>query len=579
MIQETKSTLKNLLKSKRGQEITGSEAVLLALLEEQVEVMFGYPGGAIMPVYDALYGYSNHLRHILVRHEQGASHAAEGYSHVTGKVGVCLVTSGPGATNIITGLADAMIDSVPMVCISGQVTSPLLGTDAFQETDVVGISMPVTKWNYQITSPDEVPEIMAKAFYLARTGRPGPVLVDITKDAQFGKLTWDYKKCTKLRSYFPYPKVNDEHIKEAAKLINEAKNPLILAGHGILISDAENELVKLAEKADIPVASTLLGLSGFPSRHPLYAGMLGMHGNYAPNIKTNECDLLIALGMRFDDRITGDLKSYAKQAKILHFEIDHAEVNKNVPTTLAVVADVRDALSMLLPLVKKRTNPEWLKTFKKYNEEEDAKVIQPAIHPQSEEIKMDEVVHIVSEKTGGESIIVTDVGQHQMVAARNYKFKHTKSWVSSGGLGTMGFGLPAAMGSKVGKPDREVILFVGDGGFQMTFQELATLVQSEIHVKIVLLNNRFLGMVRQWQDMFFEKRYSFTEMKNPDFVALAKAFGINSKKVDKREALEGALDEMLASKESFLLEVMVEKEHNVFPMIPVGESVSNIRLE
>ena len=560
-------------------QVSGAEAMMLSLIEEGVDIIFGYPGGAIMPVYDALYDYKDKIRHILVRHEQGAAHAAEGFAKVSGRVGVCLVTSGPGSTNMITGLADAMIDSMPMVCISGQVGSPLLGSDAFQETDVMGISMPVTKWNYQITSAEEIPEVMAKAFYLANTGRPGPVMIDITKDAQFGTLDFKYEKCTKLRSYFPYPKVKKEDIKAAAILINNSKKPLLLAGHGILISDAQNELEKLVTKAEIPVASTLLGLSAFPSRHPLYVGLLGMHGNYGPNVKTNECDVLIAVGMRFDDRITGNLNTYAKQATIIHVEIDPAEINKNVEIDVAVNADAKDALDALLPLIKNNEHTEWLESFKKYEQEEYEKVIKKNINPASGQIKMDEVVHMISEKTKGGAIVVTDVGQNQMVTARNYKFTKSNSWVTSGGLGTMGFGLPAANGAKIAMPDREVIAFIGDGGFQMTMQELGTIAQSKIAVKIVLLNNSFLGMVRQWQDMFFEKRYSFTEMDNPDFVALAGAFGIPGRRVTNREELKDAVDEMLASKEAFLLEVVVGKEDNVFPMIPVGESVSNVRLE
>ncbi len=560
-------------------QVSGAEAMMLSLIEEGVDIIFGYPGGAIMPVYDALYDYRDKIRHILVRHEQGAAHAAEGFAKVSGRVGVCLVTSGPGTTNMITGLADAMVDSMPMVCISGQVGSPLLGSDAFQETDVMGISMPITKWNCQITSAEEIPEVMAKAFYIANTGRPGPVMIDITKDAQFGTLDFKYEKCTKLRSYFPYPKVKKEDIEAAAILINNSKKPLLLAGHGILISDAQNELEKLVTKAEIPVASTLLGLSAFPSRHPLYVGMLGMHGNYGPNVKTNECDVLIAVGMRFDDRITGNLNTYAKQATIIHIEIDPAEINKNVEIDVAVNTDAKDALDALLPLIKNNKHTEWLESFKKYEQEEYEKVIKKNINPVTGQIKMDEVVHMISEKTKGGAIVVTDVGQNQMVAARNYKFTEPNSWVTSGGLGTMGFGLPAANGAKIAKPEREVIVFIGDGGFQMTMQELGTIAQSKIAVKIVLLNNSFLGMVRQWQDMFFEKRYSFTEMDNPDFIALAGAFGIPGRKVTNRQVLEDAVNEMLASKEAFLLEVAVGKEDNVFPMIPVGESVSNVRLE
>ncbi|MGC9469933.1 MAG: biosynthetic-type acetolactate synthase large subunit [Bacteroidales bacterium] len=565
--------------SKTGCTVTGSEALMLSLLEEGVDVIFGYPGGAIMPVYDALFDYRDRLRHILVRHEQGAAHAADGYARVTEKVGVCLVTSGPGATNLITGLANAMIDSVPMVCITGQVASPLLGSDAFQETDVVGISMPVTKWNAQITSAEDVPGVIARAFYLAKTGRPGPVLVDITKDAQFGETTWSYRKCTRLRSYFPYPKVKLNEVQEAARLINQSRKPLILAGHGVLISGAQDQLMELAARADIPVASTLLGLSAFPSGHRLYAGMLGMHGNFAPNVKTNECDVLIAVGLRFDDRITGRLESYARQAKIIHIDIDPAEINKNVQVTLSVVADAREALSTLLSYVKENRHTGWIDTFGSFRTEEEEKVIRPNREPFNGHIKMDEVVHRVSEKTHGEAVVVTDVGQHQMVAARYYMFQRPGSFVTSGGLGTMGFGLPASIGAKIGRPDRDVVLFVGDGGFQMTIQELGTIAQSKVPVKIILLNNQFLGMVRQWQDMFFRKRYSFTELHNPDFVNVADAYGIHAERCIKREDLDEKLDRLLASDDSSFLEVMVEPEHNVFPMIPTGESVSNVRLE
>jgi len=559
--------------------ISGSEAVLRCLVEESVETIFGYPGGAIMPIYDALYGYADKLRHILVRHEQGAIHAAQGYARVTGRVGVCFATSGPGATNLITGIADAQIDSTPLVCVTGQVGSHLLGTDAFQETDVIGISMPVTKWNYQITRVEEIPEVFAKAFFIAKSGRPGPVLIDITKDVQNAQMEFSYKKCEKIRSYAPYPKPTQQSLQDAADLINQAKKPYILAGHGILISGAQQEMVAFAEKAGIPVASTLLGLSAFPADHPLYVGYLGMHGNYGPNIKTNECDVLIAIGMRFDDRVTGNLKSYAPQAKVIHIEIDPAEIDKNVKTTVAINADAKEALRALIPLLQPTSHTQWLQEFRDCDQIEHDKVIYNALNPVSEKLKMSEVVNVISEMTNGEAIVVSDVGQHQMATSRYYKFKVTDSNVTSGGLGTMGFALPAAMGAKLGKPDRQVIAIIGDGGYQMTVQELGTIMQYNIGVKIVVLNNSFLGMVRQWQQLFHEKRYSFTEMTNPNFIKLAEAYSIPAEKVESRERLRAAVQQMLDAEGPYFMEAVVETEENVFPMVPAGASVTDIRLE
>nr|WP_089684728.1 biosynthetic-type acetolactate synthase large subunit [Catalinimonas alkaloidigena] len=559
--------------------VTGAEAVLLSLLEEGVDTIFGYPGGAIMPIYDALFGYQDRLRHYLVRHEQGATHAAQGYARATGKPGVCFATSGPGATNLITGLADAQIDSTPLVCITGQVASHLLGTDAFQETDVLGISMPVTKWNCQITNAEEIPEIIARAFFIARSGRPGPVLIDITKDAQFAAFDFTYKKCEKIRSYAPYPKADPKCLEEAAQLINEAKKPYILVGQGVLISEAQDEFRTFVEKTGIPVASTLLGLSAFPTDHELYVGYLGMHGNYGPNIKTNECDVLIAVGMRFDDRVTGDLSRYAKQAKLIHIEIDPAEIDKNVKTTVAINADAKAALKGLLPLVEQRTHHEWLAEFRACDKIEHEKVVQGSVHPTAGKLRMPEVINLISEMTHSEAITVTDVGQHQMAASRYYQYKFPRTNITSGGLGTMGFALPAAIGAKIGNPQREVVAIIGDGGFQMTLQELGTIFQFEVPVKIVILNNSFLGMVRQWQQLFFDKRYSATEMINPNFVAIAQAFSIESKKVEAREDIKGALQTMLDHNGPYLLEVVVEQEENVFPMVPTGASVVDILLE
>jgi acetolactate synthase-1/2/3 large subunit len=559
-------------------EITGSEAVIRSLIAEGAEVIFGYPGGAIMPVYDALYDYRNALRHILTRHEQGAVHAAQGYARVTGKVGVCLATSGPGATNLMTGISDAQIDSTPLVCITGQVTSGLLGTDAFQESDVVGLSMPVTKWNFQITSAEDIPEAIAKAFYIAASGRPGPVLLDITKDAQFGKLKYKYAKCHKIRSYVPEYPVNKEKLAEAATMINEAKKPFLVFGQGIMLGEAERELKSFIEKTGIPAAWTLLGLSALNSDHPLNVGMLGMHGNYGPNIKTNECDLLIAVGMRFDDRVTGTLKTYAKQAKIIHIEIDPAEINKNVKTDVALLGDAKKILRLLTHIVNPNKHKEWVKEFKQADTIEYKKVIHSDIFPTKPGLTMGEVIRRVSDYTKHDAVIVADVGQHQMAAARYSKFKHSRSHVSSGGLGTMGFGLPAAIGAKLGQPNREVIVFAGDGGFQMTIQELGTIAQEKLPVKMVILNNLFLGMVRQWQELFFEKRYSFTEILSPDFVKVADAYGIPGNLVSTRDKLDDAIKVMFETQGPYLLEVNIEKEDNIFPMVPAGASVSDILL-
>ena len=559
-------------------EITGSEAVIRSLIAEGAEVIFGYPGGAIMPVYDALYDYRNALRHILTRHEQGAVHAAQGYARVTGKVGVCIATSGPGATNLMTGIADAQIDSTPLVCITGQVTSGLLGTDAFQESDVVGISMPVTKWNFQITSAEDIPEAIAKAFYIAASGRPGPVLLDITKDAQFGKLKYKYAKCHKIRSYVPEYPVNKEKLSEAATLINEAKKPFLVFGQGIMLGEAERELKSFIDKTGIPAAWTLLGLSALSTDHPLNVGMLGMHGNYGPNIKTNECDLLIAVGMRFDDRVTGTLKTYAKQAKIIHIEIDPAEINKNVKTDVALLGDAKKILRLLTHIVSPNKHKEWVKEFKQAFAIEDKKVIQSDLYPKKPGLTMGEVIRRISEYTNNEAVIVSDVGQHQMAAARYSKFKKSRSHITSGGLGTMGYGLPAAIGAKLGEPNREVVVFAGDGGFQMTIQELGTIAQEKLDIKMVILNNHFLGMVRQWQELFFEKRYSFTEILSPDFVKVADAYGIPGNLVSDRTKLDDAIKVMFDTKGPYLLEVNIEKEDNVFPMVPAGASVSDILL-
>ena len=563
----------------KDNKISGAEAVIRCLLEEGVDLVYGYPGGAIMPVYDELYKYQNELHHVLVRHEQGAAHAAQGYARATGKVGVAIATSGPGATNLVTGIADAQIDSTALVCITGQVGKHLLGSDAFQETDIIGISTPVTKWNYQVTEADEIPEIIAKAFYIAKSGRPGPVLVDITKNAQFDLMDFSYKKCTGIRSYHPKPVLNLQKVQEAADIINNAKKPFIVFGQGIILSEAEEQLKRFVEKSGIPAAWTILGLSALPTDHPLNVGMVGMHGNYGPNLLTNECDVLIALGMRFDDRVTGNLATYAKQAKVIHFEIDPAEVDKNVKTEVAVLADVKEALTALIPLIDKKSHDSWHNEFKKKYEIELEAVINEELKPTNGKgISMGETIEMINKHSKGDAIIVSDVGQHQMFACRYAKFNSTKSNVTSGGLGTMGFGLPAAIGAKMGRPDREVVAIIGDGGFQMNIQELGTIFQTQVPVKIVVLNNEFLGMVRQWQELFFDNRYASTKMINPNFIAIAEGYHIKSRKVTQREDLDAAVAEMLASKDSYFLEVMIEKENNVFPMIPTGASVSDMRL-
>ena len=573
---ETKNNTKKV--AQETIKITGCEAIIRCLIEEGVDILYGYPGGAIMPVYDELFKFKDQIHHVLTRHEQGATHAAQGYARISGRVGVAIATSGPGATNLITGIADAQIDSTPIVCITGQVASHLLGSDAFQETDIVGISTPVTKWNHQITKASEIPEVIAKAFYIAKSGRPGPVLIDITKDAQFEEFDFSYKQCTGIRSYNPVPKTSKESLEAAARLINQSKKPMIVWGQGIILGKAEEELKAVIEKAGVPAAWTILGASALPTSHPLNIGMVGMHGNYAPNRLTNECDVLIAIGMRFDDRVTGNLDTYAKQAKVIHFEIDPSEVDKNVKTDIAVLGDAKTSLKEILPLLDSKSYPEWLKEFKDLYDIEFDKVIKEDLHPTKEGLTMGEVLNEINVQTQGNAAIVSDVGQHQMIACRYADFNVTKSNITSGGLGTMGFGLPAAIGAKMAAPERDVVAIIGDGGFQMTIQELGTVFQQKIPLKIVVLNNGFLGMVRQWQQLFFDKRYASTEMTNPDFVAIAKGYYIGAKRVSKREELADAVKEMIASKEAFFLEVCVEKEDNVFPMIPSGASVSEIRL-
>ena len=559
-------------------KISGSEAVIKCLLEEGVDIIYGYPGGAIMPVYDELYKYQDKIQHVLTRHEQGATHSAQGFARISGRVGVAIATSGPGATNLVTGIADAQIDSTPMVCITGQVSSHLLGSDAFQETDIIGISTPITKWNYQITKASEIPEIFAKAFYIAKSGRPGPVLIDITKDAQFEEFNFSYKRINGIRSYKPTPIINMDKIQQAADLINMAKKPLIVWGQGVILGNAEKEFTDLIEKSGIPAAWTILGASAIPTDHSLNVGMLGMHGNYAPNVLTNQCDVLIAIGMRFDDRVTGDVNRYAKQAKIIHFEIDPAEVNKNIEVDIPVLGDAKETLSKIIPLIDKKSHKNWLNEFKKLYQIEYDKVIHGELNPSKKGLTMGEVIKEINFQTKGNAAIVSDVGQHQMVACRYANFNKSKSNITSGGLGTMGFALPAAIGAKMASPEREVVAVIGDGGYQMTIQELGTVFQTKAAVKIVVLNNDFLGMVRQWQQLFFDKRYASTEMINPDFVTIAKGYYIDSERVNDRKDLKPAVERMIKSKKPYVLEICVEKEDNVFPMIPSGASVSDVRL-
>jgi len=568
------------LQGTEGVEVTGSVAVLEALIAEGVTAIFGYPGGAIMPIYDALYDYETKLNHILVRHEQGGIHAAQGFARASGKTGVVFATSGPGATNLVTGLADAMIDSTPIVCITGQVFAHLLGTDAFQETDVINITTPITKWNYQVTDANEIPSVLAKAFYIAGSGRPGPVLIDITKNAQLQLFDYKgYTKCEHVRSYRPKPIIRKEFVEEAAALINAAKKPFVIFGQGVILGKAEKEFADFIEKANLPAAWTIMGMSAIPTDHPLGVGMLGMHGNYGPNVLTNECDVLIAVGMRFDDRVTGRLDKYAKQAKVIHLDIDPSEIDKNVKTTVPVWGDCKETLPMLTELLHRNDHSPWLQKFADYAKEEETTCITPELNPTSEALTMGEVIKTLNELTEGNAIIVTDVGQHQMVACRYAKYNNSKSNVTSGGLGTMGFALPAAIGAKYGAPETTVVAVIGDGGVQMTIQELGTIMQTGVDVKIMILNNQFLGMVRQWQELFMEKRYSFTNIQSPDFVKVAAAYNIDGQRISERTELKTALKHMLDHEGSYLLEVMVGKENNVFPMVPQGCSVSEIRLK
>jgi acetolactate synthase-1/2/3 large subunit len=563
----------------KAMHISGAEAVIRCLLAEGVDLIYGYPGGAIMPVYDELYKFQDDLHHVLTRHEQGATHAAQGYARTSGKVGVAIATSGPGATNLITGIADAQIDSTPMVCITGQVGSHLLGSDAFQETDIIGISTPVTKWNYQVTEAKEIPEILARAFYIARSGRPGPVLVDITKDAQFGMLDFEYKPCTGIRSYKPVPTLDQSQVAAAAEAINKAKKPLIVWGQGVILGNAEAEFKAFVEKSGIPAVWTILGLSALETSHPLNKGMVGMHGNYAPNLLTQECDVLIAIGMRFDDRVTGRLDAYAAQAEVVHLEIDPAEIDKNVHADYPVLGDCKQSLAALIELVAPKKLDSWLLRFDELYAKEYEVVIEKDTKPTKEGLTMGEVIVAVNKAADSDAVIVTDVGQHQMIACRYAEFVRSKSNVTSGGLGTMGFALPAAIGAKMGAPDRQVVAVIGDGGYQMTIQELGTIFQTGAAVKILVLNNEYLGMVRQWQQLFFDRRYASTEMTNPDFVTIAKGYHIPAQKVTERKDLASAIEEMINAEGPYFLEVAVEKEDNVFPMIPTGASLNEIRLQ
>lgn len=561
------------------ERITGAEALMRSLEYQGVNTLFGYPGGSIMPVFDALYDHRDSLNHILVRHEQGAAHAAQGYARVSGQVGVCLVTSGPGATNTITGIADAMIDSTPIVVIAGQVGTGFLGTDAFQEVDLVGITQPISKWSYQIRRAEDVPWAVARAFYIARSGRPGPVVLDFAKNAQVETMEYVPTKLDFVRSYVPVPEKDNSVIRKAADLINQAERPLVLVGQGVELGHAQAELQAFIEKADLPVGCTLMGLSALPTAHRLNKGMLGMHGNLGPNVQTNHCDVLIAVGMRFDDRVTGNLANYAKQAKVIHFDIDPAEIDKNVKADIAVLGDCKETLAAVTQWLKPASHQAWLDSFQPYEALEEERVIRRELHPEGAELSMGEVVRAVSEATHHQAILVTDVGQNQMMAARYFKYSQQRSIVTSGGLGTMGFGLPAAIGATFGRPDRTVCVFMGDGGLQMNMQELGTVMEQEAPVKIILLNNNYLGNVRQWQAMFFQHRYSFTLMVNPDYMKIAAAYNIPSRRVLKREELAAAIHEMLATDGPFLLEACVEEEGNVMPMTPPGGTVSQMLLE